>query len=340
MAKTTVTTSDSLRKQAWEEALFRDTKKESYFSRFMGTGANSMVQEKRQLEKGKGDKITFGIRMRLSGDGVTSGQTLEGNEESLTTYNFNLELEEYAHAVRDAGPLDRKRPIYDMDQEHRDALKDWGSEKIDKICFNAMTTSFNRFFYLDSSGDPKTSTSDVASSLDATSSIIQPKIIDFAKTWCLTGGDRTQTPLRPIKINGRNHFVLLVHPDVLYDLRQDSTWFQAAREALPRGEDNPIFAGAEAMWNNVVIHTHENVPIYTNGGSGGSVPYAKCLMMGAQSLCFAWGKRPKVVAEEFDYQREHGFAWSVICGCEKPVFNSTDYGSAAVYLARTQVSDA
>jgi N4-gp56 family major capsid protein len=298
------------------------------------------VHEKKRFLKEQGDKETFGIRMRLSGNGVTSGQPLEGNEESLTTYSFNVELEEYAHAVRDNGPLDRQRPIYKMDDESRNALKDWGAEKMDQLCFDAIVNSPTRYFYLDSSSNPQTSTSDVSSSLDSSGSIIQPKLLSFAKTWCLTGGDRTQTPLRPIKINGKKHFVCLFHPDVIYDWRQDSTWFQAAREALPRGTGNPIFDEAELMWDNLIVHSHENVPIKTDGGSGGNVPYCKGILMGAQSLCWLWGKRPEVVARDFDYGREHGFAWSVICGVEKPKFNSYDYGSVAIYVARTQVSDA
>ena len=85
---------------------------------------------------------------------------------------------------------------------------------------------------------------------------------------------------------------------------------------------------------------HENIPIAADAGSGGDVPWAKCVLMGAQSLVWADGIRPKLVGEEFDYGREHGFAWSMICATGKPVFNSKDYGSCAVYVARTQISDA
>ena len=62
--------------------------------------------------------------------------------------------------------------------------------------------------------------------------------------------------------------------------------------------------------------------------------------MGAQALCFAWAKKPSIVAEEFDYGREHGFAWTSMFGGEKPVFNSNDYGSISFQSARTQIADA
>lgn len=78
MSKTSFATSDALTKKVWQEKLFRDVEKASYFSRFMGSTADSLVQTETSLEKSKGDRVTFGIRMRLSSPGVTSGQVLEG----------------------------------------------------------------------------------------------------------------------------------------------------------------------------------------------------------------------------------------------------------------------
>lgn len=329
MAKTAFATNNALTKKAWEERLFRDTLKESYFSRFMGSSADSLVQTNEQLTKDKGDNVTFGIRMRLSGAGVNSGQTLEGNEEKLTTYSFNVSLEEYAHAVRDAGPLDRQRTMFSIDEESQAALKGWGAEKIDQLCFDTIVTSPTKIFY----GGSATATNNITATDKLT-----PAMISKAKTWSLVGGGRAQTPLRPVKVDGKNYFILLVHPDVMYDLKQDSTFVQARREAEVRGKENPIFSGADAIWDGVIIHEHENIPITTNWGAGSNVNGAKCVMMGAQSLVWAWGKRPSVVAEEFDYGREHGYAWSMISKCGKPQFNSKDYGSVAVYVARTQIN--
>lgn len=328
MAKTAFTTSNALTKKLWEEQLFRDTMKEAYFSRFMGSTAESLVHVNSKLEKSKGDRVTFGIRMRLAGSGVTSGQTLEGNEEKLVTYDYSLSLEQYRHAVRDNGQLDRQRAVFSIDEESEAALKSWGSEKIDQLAMDALTASPTKIFYGDG-----TTTGTIT-----TAGKLTPALISKAKTWALGGGGRAQTPLRPIRISGKNHLVLVVHNDVMYDLKQDSTFAQAVREAEVRGKENPIFSGAAAIWDGVIIHEHEVVPIVTNWGSGGNVPGAKCSLMGAQSLCWAWGKRPAVVQRDFDYGNEHGFAWGFIGAVGKPVFNSLDYGSVAVYVARTQIN--
>jgi len=348
MAKTAFSTSNALTVKAWQEKLFRDTVKESYFSKFMGKGSMSLVQVEEKLTKQQGDNVTFGLRERLQGAGVTSGVTLEGNEEKLSTYDFSVSLEEYAHAVRDAGPLDRQRVMFKLDDESIMALKDWGAEKIDSLCFQNVLSSPTRVFYRTSSGNTTTATAATAkSALTATDSKLTPSLISFAKAWARTGGNRAQTPIRPVKIGGKEYFVMLIHPDVGYDLKTDSTWTQANREARERGKDNPIFSGALGVWDGVIIHEHEGYAeksagglIATDAGTGSNVPWAKCVLMGQQSLVWAWGKRGELKTETFDYGREHGFAWSMIAGVAKPVFNSLDYGTAQIYVSRTQISDA
>lgn len=189
MAKTNFTTSDALTKKVWEEKLFRDSAKEAYFSKFMGESSDSLVQEQTALEKEQGDRITFGIRMRLTGAGVTSGQILQGNEEKLTSYSFNLTLEQYRHGVRDSGAIDRKRAILDIDAESESALKTWGAEKIDQLAFDALsigsgaTTDPTKIFYkTGASTFLATGTAATAkTAMNATNGLLTPNFISFMK---------------------------------------------------------------------------------------------------------------------------------------------------------------
>jgi len=338
MAKTSVSTTDALRKEIWEEELYRDIREAPYFSKFMGKDSNAMVQEKTELEKTKGDKITFGIRYRLDGAGVTSGQTLEGREEKLQTSSFNVELERYRHAVRDDGDLSRRRPVWDMPMESRDSLKDWGSEKIDRLLFSAALASVTKEIF------PSTYTA--TTSITATDKL-EPKLISKIRTGAATGWARKQVPFRPIKIGGKSYWVLLVSPDVRYDLQQDSTYNQAQREAEVRSKDNPIFTGALGVWDGVIVHEHdlmqELADVTTYGA--GAIPGSTCLFMGAQALTMAWGERPNVVERDFDYGEEMGYAIRMTTKAAKPKFtkpsqSAADYAVAAIRVARTQISDA
>lgn len=345
MSKTTFSTSNALTKKAWEEKLFRDMVKESYFmENFSGEGSDNILQIKTKLEKQQGDKITFGIRMRLSGAGQTEGGYVEGNEEALTTYDYGLSLAQYRHGVRDKGAMDRQRAMFSIDDESKTALKDWGAEKIDSLCFSALLTSPTRIAYRDggATGAYKTTTT-ASTALTAANATYKLDVgfLSFLRTYAKTGGNRSGllTPIRPIKHKGKEYYVLLVHPDSTYDLKQDTTLRGAWQNAMERGESNPLFKNAICMWDGVLVHEHENCTIATNGGGGGTVPVSYGAFMGAQALCWAWGKRPEMVQETFDYGNEHGYAWGFLGAAGKPVFNSKDYGSIGVTLARTQVSD-
>jgi N4-gp56 family major capsid protein len=345
MAKTAFSTSNDLTKKAWEEKLFRDSVKESYFSKFQGGGSDSVVQVKEQLSKDKGDKITFGLRMRLSGAGVTSGQILEGNEERLVTYSNSVSLEQYRHGVRDDGAMSRQRAMFEISDESRLAIKDWMAEKIDQLQFDSLgigsgsTVDPTKIFYkTGASTFLATGTAGTAkAALNASNSLLTLNFISFIKAWAKTGGNRQYIPIRPVKVDGKEYYILLVHPDALFDLKASSEYQQAQRDAQERGKTNPLFTGASAIWDGVVIHEHENCAVATDGG-GASVAWTKAVFMGAQSLVWAWGKRPEVIQETFDYGNEQGYGIDMIAGVAKSKFNSLDYGSVGVYLARTNVS--
>lgn len=341
MAHTEFTTNNALTKKLWDEKLFRDSRKESYFERFMGEGPDSLVHVKTQLEKSQGDKITFGIRMRLTGAGQTGDDAVEGNEEALSTYDDSVSLEQYRHGVRDKGRLTRKRAMFSITSENEAALKTWGSEKIDSLCFTAIQDTPTQVVYPSGAGGTLSSTATAATAkgaLHATGSLITPGLIRFAKTLAKKGKvgstDRTFVPIRPVKFDGKEWYILLVSPEVLFDLKQNSTFEQANREAQQRGNDNPIFSGSQAIYDGVVIHEHESISNFADGG-GAAVTGSTCVLMGAQSLVWAWGERPEVVQESFDYKNQVGYAWSMMCKTKKPKFNSVDYGSLGVYVSRS-----
>ncbi len=368
MARSTMSTSDALRMQAWEEELFRDTAINSYFlSKFASEATNGFVEKGAQYEsapndlihvktdlgaKGrtktkKGDKLTFGLVPRIdpkTNQGVTSGQTLKGKEVALTQYSYDIELERYRQAVSAGGHMDWTRSAYDMPKESRNALETWGAEKMDLLCFQALEDSPTEIFYKTSDTGPtiaKTGTLATAkSALVADDSKITPAFLDWMKTWCRTGGARAggKIPPRPIMVDGKPYYVFLTHPDAQFDWGNDSTAMQAMREAEVRGKENPIFAGADYVWKGMVIHTHDFVTTGTDGGSESDVAYTYGHVLGAQSLCVAFGERPSIVEETEDYEEDLFYAWRMTMKVEAPVFNSKRYGSVSTLISRTNIS--
>src|SRR5690606_4775908 len=138
MANTEYGVNHPLAVKQWARKLFQDVLKETYIGRFVGTSSNSLIQRKDDVSKDKGDRITIGLRMQLSGDGVAGDATLEGNEEALTTYHDNVFIDQLRHAVRSAGKMSEQRVPFSIREEAKDGLKDWWADRMDTAFFNQI----------------------------------------------------------------------------------------------------------------------------------------------------------------------------------------------------------
>lgn len=323
MAISNVASTDNEAVKLWSESLFRDMIIDPFFASMMG-GSSSIVHVKEDFMANKGDRLRFAIRYRLKGDGVEGEDTLRGKEEKLDTATSDLELNLYRHAVSYDSLLSVQRAQFSLPEETRSAIKDWAIEKVDSVCFDAITDAPSKIVY----SGTATSTATVADKLT-------PTLISKLRAIAKTGDNRNFVPLKPVKIDGGEYYVLLVHPHQAYDLKVDSTWTQAQRDAQNRGSKNPIFTGALGVWDNVIVKESENIPVTSDWGAGSSTAGAKSVLMGQQALTFGWGMRPSIVEDEFDYGKEKGVAIQLIAACKKASFDSKDYGSMAVYTART-----
>lgn len=347
MAITQQGTSDAMTVKAYAEKVFREVQKESIFAnRFMGSDMNSAVYVKTELEKGKGDQVSFALVDRLTGSGQTNS-TLEGNEEELTHSSDSVTLNQYRHACLVETGISEQRVAFSFPSEARDRIKVWGSEKIDQLCVDALVASPTHVGYRDNGASGAvtftTTPATAQGALSVANSKINTSLLAATKTAATTGFDRLINPISPVKYNGGQYYIALMHPDVLHDIRADSTFSAALQDAMPRGKDNPLFRDAEFCWQNVIFHANEKMPIGTDGG-GGSVPWAKCVLFGAQALVWAWGRKPKYVEKTRDYDNQLGVAFDMIAGVTKPQFDirgqgTSDHGSIAFYVARTQISD-
>ena len=328
MARTEIPTGHALAPIIVQRQLFLDQVKKSYFSRFMG-GSDAIIHEKTDFTKQKGETMTFGIRMRVTGSPITGNATVKGREDRLSFNSFNLTLERYRYAIMDDGALTRQRFVGDIPNEIRSALVDWGSEQIDQMVFDALSASPTEAIYAGSATSTGTLTA---------SDLVTPALISQMKAKALTRRAANIIPMRPVRVDGKDYLVLLLSEDQIYDLKRNSEFIQAQREAAERGSSNPIFTGMVGVWDGVVIHSHDNTKIYANGGSGANVKYSHGLLLGAQSLVWAWGERPSIVEEDEDYEEFKGYCWRMTAKAGKPVFDSHDYGSMSLFTADSRVT--
>jgi hypothetical protein len=141
MAVTTYGVNDALAVKLWSKTLSAEALKATPIAPLIGEGTDNVIQLKSELDKGPGDRVTFGLRAQLSGDGVTEGEAQEGNEEALTTFSDNLYINELIHAVRnknDGRTIDAKRVPFNLRSESMKGLRDWWAKRMSVSFFNQV----------------------------------------------------------------------------------------------------------------------------------------------------------------------------------------------------------
>jgi len=89
MAMTEFALGDALAVQRWATDLAYEADKLAYFRKFMGEGPGNIIVVRKELAKKAGDKITFGLRMKMTDDGIEGDNIIEGTsaETALTFYS-------------------------------------------------------------------------------------------------------------------------------------------------------------------------------------------------------------------------------------------------------------
>lgn len=344
---TSGTVPESLVLKSWAKKTWEAGIKESYFSKFMGRDAKSIIHVKEELNRGRGTSINIPLLMPLVGAGVIEDNMLEGKEESLVYRDFDVPLSRVRHAVRLAGEFEERKTQLNMRQDAHTGLSQWLGKYIDLSIFGIMTGTTPPFikavtdlfpFTIDpptadrivcSNGEKIDSTNTTLEALEATieaADVFDTSIIGKAKR--LARADEV-TAIRPIRVDGRETYVMVIDQWQARDLKRDTKWIEAQKHANIRGEKNPIFSGAIGIWDGVVIHECNRVPRTETGKNG--VPIGHALFLGAQAVVFAEGEPAKWVEKKFDFDNQYGVAISRMFGLKKAQFkfdgtNWTDFG--------------
>jgi len=344
MATTSYGVNDALAVKLWSKKLFVDALKETSYQQFIGKSASSLIQVKDETSKGAGDKITFGLRMQLSGDGVLEDGTLEGNEESLTTYSDSVTINQLRHAVRSAGKMSEQRVPFSVRDEAMSGLKDWWANRLDTAFFNQLcgntvqtdTRYTGNVATIAATTNRIKRAGGVANDQSLTSTnTFNLNLIDA----CVEAAQTISPTVRPIRVNGKEKYVMFLHPYQVYDMRTNTSegqWLDITKTAMQGGKvaDNPIYNGALGEYNGVILFANSRVTNGVNSSTGAAVSTARrAVFCGAQAGVIAYGRdsvggeNMSWVEELFDYENQLGVSAGMVFGMKKTQFNSEDFGT-------------
>ena len=327
--------------QQWDEKFFVDSLNASIFKPFMGSKSNSVINVKEDLTKKPGDSVTFSLVNALSNAAVTGSSTLEGNEEALVSRSQKVTIDQYRNAVR-VPVLEDQFTAIPLRNAGSDALMNWEMELTRDKVIAAMNSILgvaygsaseaNKDIWLVDNADRVLFGAAVGNNaandhsaalltLDNTADKLTASAISLMKRIAKTATPKIG-PIKPRKGGvTSDSYIMFVPSLLLRDLTQDSAFLQANREARQRGKMNPIFAGADYIYDNVAIIEVEDIAIDAGAGAAG-IDVAPCFLCGAGAVAMAWGKRPQSIDEEFDYGDKQGLAIRQWYEIEKMSFGS------------------
>ncbi len=361
MAVRTYGVNDPLTNKLYSKRLAVESIQETYVQRFMGTNPYSLCQVRNETQRGAGDRITIGLRLSLNGAGVIGGNTLEGNEEAFRTQDDSIIIDKLRHAtrVKGQGSISQQRVPFDLREEGLDDLAQWWSDRKDRwfanqLCGNTAgdgtsgDESFGtdiRYTGLQATVAPDsdhilrfagTADDTALDALTSASTLMKLRHIDVA----VENAKRANPLIRPIKIGGKNYYVMFIHTISATDLRLDAetagNWFDIQSKAMQGGDiaGNPIFDGSLGVYNNTILHEWERV---TPGAVGTTQApgVRRNVFCGAQAVWSAFGQgygagRFNWVEKLFDYDEELGVSAGCIGGLKASRFDSKDFGKIVV----------
>ena len=266
----TVASDAQLRTQIWSELVKRDAREKNVLKDFIGgEGSGKPIVEKRDLAAGGSDKVTFTTVAPIRGQGVLGEAILKNSTESLKFGTFPVEVDLIRHAVSWTQVLKLMRFTgKTLDQLSSEVMSEWYARKEqDDSLYVARQTCVKKGSAntLDDYGSSTT-----AGNLNYANDGLSTDLLEHMKQNLIaSGGEPTQ--LRQDSKSGHEiPGYLFFAPDAgLRPLRGDSDYLNAINYADVRSADNKLYSGEYAMWDNIMVYSHNNV-IDTAAGRQGS----------------------------------------------------------------------
>ena len=337
---------------------FKEYIRDNLFSPYTGTNSNNVIH----IKEGR-QKVNIPLVTKLEGTGVSGNATLDGNEEILNQYSYELTPTYHRNGVRLSNE-EREKPAIDLMRASREMLMSWGMEKVrDDIIKEALGSFYNAGSIVTVDG----TTAAINTAADAWLANNSDRVLYGAATSNLSAGDhsaslanvdttndkltgdivrlarkiaRSADPLvRPIRVSGGiETYVMFVGTQAMLHLKQDLETVHS--NSGVRGEGNPLYRPGDLLWDNVVIREIPEISslladstYYATAGNSSS-KVEPAFLCGAQAVGYGLGQKPNLIPDmEKAYRFQPGVAVELKHDIDKLVFNNKDHGMVSVFVA-------
>lgn len=353
--------------QQWSNEYQTEYTRESAFMPYMGKADNSIIRVNMDLSKKSGEYLHFPYFKRLTGAGVTNGNTLFGSEDTLSNYSTAVRVSLFRNAVG-VGEDQSFRTQLDIANVARGSLKNWSAEKLRADLLTAagnivipggtasdgtpaedtyvsygsasagqrnthLTNNSDRTLYGNAKANAVSGVHATALGTIAAGQTMSASVLNLARIMARTTSAFKINPYRSDATAGREWFVLFVGPEGFRDLMNDATIAAANQYARERGvEDNPLFQSGDLIWNGVIIR---EVPEIASLGAVGasSATVSPAYLCGSGALAVGYAKIAEPRVQDFDYGHQHNVGIVEIRGQTKMSAAGVQTGMVTLYHA-------
>ena len=335
-----------------------------YLKKLMGAdGSGAPVTKKDDFKRAKGDEFRMYMIPNLTSHGKPGDLTLMQNEEAFNPYYVDMNINQQRNAVRTTGKMSDQRGYFDVITEAKPALTNWAAAEMETslirtaingwpahiqcsttyggLNINSAAPRPARYWFGAGGNDPTysavnaTYTTNIVTAetalQDIQSNYLKPADLEFLAYKART---LLVPPITTLGMNGG--YVLLVHPNQTWQLRNHNTWFNAQSNAGPRDEKgNQIFAGVGVdgyVTSYAGIHVFESnnvmngypLALFTDDtqiASAGNTNVYRSILLGGNAIVLMEAQDPSFYMDDtLDYGNQQGVAMSMMYGMGR-----TDY---------------
>ena len=256
---------DELRTKIWSELVTRDAREKNVFAKFIGgEGSDKPITEKRDLSAGGSDRVVFTTVAPIRGQGVRGEGILKNSTDNLDFDTFHMEIDLVRHAVSWTQVLKLMRFTgKTIDQLSAEVMTEWMARTeqdhimlaLRQTCLNAANVGSNLISAYGATGELTYAEG------------LSTDIIQEAKQALIAGGGEPMNTGGDVnqEIPG---YLFFAADACLRPLRSDPDYLEAITQADARGENNKLYTGSYAKWDNNVIANHNVIMDSARGRQG------------------------------------------------------------------------
>jgi len=363
MATTNFSTNSSSTVKLWSERTLYDFVSDTYLLGEMLK--DGIVRREDNTSKDAGDRVTISYLNRLTDQGLLGSASATGNENALTYYTDNLNIDQLRIPVSIPAPytIDQQRVQYNLPEDTYRVMSEWmkvrgvlgvlnqlAGNTATSITYDGQTYSGNdrlKITGLNSAIAPSTTsgvtriirpnslTTDQAVAADTTATMKLSHILE-AETIAQT----SRPYIRPISETAEIKYHLYCHTQNYMDLLQDSTspfQFRDIQESMIASGRGSGEISRSFVFSQTRVFNTDKIPLGVNSSTGAEE--ANCrrsVFCGADAAGLGLGRGYssgqedvagfRINSDYYDIQQQQRFAMVGIFGIKKLQFNSNDNG--------------